>query len=383
MFSLNDYNGRFKPSVRKHDDDSGQQPTCADANSVQFVGCDPKVLAVLDVVEQVADTDATVLITGETGTGKELIARLLHQKNSHRNDRPFISVNCGAIVDTLQESELFGHAKSAFTGASSRKIGKFEAAEGGTIFLDEINAMSMAMQAKLLRILQSGEYSPVGIAKNLYTDVRVVAASNEVLSTLIEEGNFRKDFYYRLNVIRLELPPLREHKTDIPLLITYFLRSYGEAYNKPGVQLHPTVEDLLMRYNYPGNIRELENILHRAFILCRTECISTELLPPELLSQQQCMSETSGKSFLDTKAIEVEGSVCNYCPMRVSEKSFLETKAIVVEKFERRYLISRLMECGGIVSRAAKLCGLSERNFHEKLKKYSIHSRNYRMGFTA
>jgi DNA-binding NtrC family response regulator len=379
MPSLNGYNGRLKRSVNKHEVALVQQPTCSDTISLQYVGRDHRVLAVLDVVEQVADTDATVLITGETGTGKEIIARFLHKKNSHRSGRPFISVNCGAIAETLQESELFGHAKSAFTGASSRKIGKFEAAAGGTIFLDEINAMSIAMQAKLLRILQSGEYSPVGIAENRYTDVRVVAASGEILSALIEEGKFRRDFYYRLNVIRLELPPLRERKTDIPLLINHFLRSYGEVYNKPGLRLHPTVEDLLMKYDYPGNIRELENIIQRAFILCRTDCISPELLPPEILCQQQRMSEASGKSFPETKALDVEDLGCKNCPMHVSEKSFLETKALVVEKFERRYLISRLKECGGIVSRAAKLCSLSERNFHEKLKKYNIDSMNYRI----
>lgn len=358
MPSLKDYSGRLKRSVKKQNGDLVQEPTHSDAISVQFVGRDSKVLEVLNLVKQVADTNATVLITGESGTGKEIIARLLHQKNSNRNDMPFISVNCGAIADTLQESELFGHAKGAFTGATSQKIGKFEAAEGGTIFLDEINEMSNAMQVKLLRILQSGEYSPVGIAENKYIDVRVVAAAGQELSALIEEGKFRKDLYYRLNVIRLDLPPLRERKADIPLLINHFLRSYGDVYNKPCLRLHSTVEDLLMMYNYPGNIRELENIIHRAIILCRTKCISSELLPPEIFSQQHRVSEASGKSFH-------------------------ETKALVVEEFERQYLISRLMECGGIVCRAAKLSGLSERNFHEKLKKYSIDGRSYRIGFRA
>jgi len=354
MSSMNDANGRLKHSVAAHDD----EVDCRDTIPVQFIGRAPKVLEVLDVVEQVADTDATVLITGETGTGKEIIARLLHQKNTTRNGRPFISVNCGAITDTLQESELFGHAKSAFTGASSRKIGKFEAAAGGTIFLDEIHEMSNPMQVKLLRVLQSGEYAPVGMAKNKYIDVRVIAAAGAVLSKLIKEGKFRKDLYYRLNVIRLELPPLRERKTDIPLLINHFLQSYGDVYNKSGIRLHPAAEELLLKYDYPGNIRELENIIQRALILCQTQCISTELLPPEILSRHQCRAEASGKTFH-------------------------ETKALVVEEFERRYLISRLQECGGIVSRAAKLSGLSERNFHEKLKKYSIDSRSFRMGSTA
>lgn len=355
MPSLNDSNGR---SLEKHDDGFVQQGACTDAISVQFVGRDPKVLEVFDIVKQVADTDATVLITGETGTGKEIIARLLHQMNSKRKDRPFISVNCGAIADTLQESELFGHAKSAFTGASSRKMGKFEAAAGGTIFLDEIHEMSNAMQVKLLRILQSGEYSPVGFAKNRYIDVRVVAAAGAVLSELIREREFRSDLYYRLNVLRLELPPLRERKTDIPLLIEHFLESYGDVYNKPGIRLHPTVKDLLMRYDYPGNIRELENIIQRALILCRTDTITTELLPPELLTQKPCL----------------KAAPC---------KTFHETKARVIEEFERQYLISRLKESGGIVSRAAKLSGLSERNFHEKLKKYNIDSGSYRKGLST
>ena len=198
---------------------------------VHFIGRDPKVLELLDMVNRVADTTATVLITGESGTGKELVARLIGERSSRRK-RELVAVNCGAIPESLQESEFFGHVKGAFTGASRRKIGKLELANGGTIFLDEIGEMSRSLQVALLRTMQSGEYSPVGSAETRFCDVRVIAAANRNLLDLVESGEFRKDLYYRLNIIQLEVPPLRERRGDLPLLCDHFVRVLAETHHK-------------------------------------------------------------------------------------------------------------------------------------------------------
>ncbi|OGC02377.1 hypothetical protein A2V82_08610 [candidate division KSB1 bacterium RBG_16_48_16] len=317
-----------------------------------FVGADPKVLAILDLVELVSDTNTTILITGESGTGKEIIARILHERSS-RNSEPFVAVNCGAIAETLQESELFGHCKGAFTGAVARKFGKFEIADSGTVFLDEITEMSPGMQAKLLRILQFGEYAPVGSAENLYCDARIIAATNQDLHSLVMVGRFRHDLYYRLNTIQLELPPLRERKGDIPLLIDHFMKDFKTEYSRKDLEISLGTIEILMGYDFPGNVRELENIIRRAVVLCRDDgCIHPRHLPNEILGK-------NGR--------------CNQKPA-----TFHEAKAQVVEDFERSYLISILIESRGIISRAARITGLSERNFHEKLKKYRIAGKDYR-----
>jgi DNA-binding NtrC family response regulator len=317
--------------------------------SCQFVTRDPAVLEILEVIKQVANTNATVLIVGETGTGKELIAKILHE-NSARHSKPLVAVNCGAVAESLQESELFGHVRGAFTGATTRKIGRFEAAHGGTIFLDEVSEMTKAMQVKLLRILQSGEFAPVGMTENQFCDVRVVAATNEDPLPLIDAGAFRKDLYYRLNIIRIELPALRQRKCDVPLLTAHFLQTFGTMYDKPNLTITPEVSATLAQYDYPGNVRELENIVQRAVILCRGPAITCRELPAEI-----SMPALDGSSL--------------------ATATFHETKDRVVEEFERTFLTSMLSVCGGIVSRAAERCGLSERNFHAKLKKYGIQSK--------
>lgn len=324
-----------------------------DVQSTQLISRDHTLLEILDLVLQVADTDATVLVTGESGTGKDLIARMLHVNGSRRSG-PFVAVNGGAIPEALMESELFGHRKGAFTGAEAHQLGKFEAADKGTIFLDEVSEMSTAMQVKLLRVLQSGEYSRVGEAENLYCDVRVVAASNQDLQKLVDEGRFRADLYYRLNVIRLHLPPLRERVGDVALLTDHFLHLFSKAYHKPKLRLSSAACDVLVRHDYPGNVRELENALHRAVVVCRGNRILPRHLPSELTTEGE-KPELVGGDFHDAK-----------------------NKA--VEDFERRYLTSTLIECGGIVSRAADRSGLSERVFHEKLKKYGIKAKMFRAG---
>ena len=321
--------------------------------SGHFVSNDPRVLEVLELVSQVADTDATVLIIGGSGTGKELIAKALHEQSSRRN-APFLAVNCGAMPETLQESELFGHEAGAFTGAAVRKTGIFEAAHEGTIFLDEISAMSKSLQVKLLRTLQSGEYTPVGMTTNQFCNVRVVAATNEDLRPLIDAGEFRHDLYYRLNIIRVELPPLCERVGDIPLLIDHFLRLFAAAYRKPNVRVHADAQELLQKYDYPGNVRELENIIRRAVILCRDEWIMPRDLAPEV---------SAGRSG---ERIDLP-------------ENFHKAKDRVVDEFERAFLTSILSICGGIVSRAARRSGLSERNFHAKLRKHGIRGQGFRV----
>lgn len=334
--------------------DNNSEPLgiAAQIRSMSFLTQDSRLFEILDVVSQVADTDATVLITGESGTGKEFIARALHENGSRRT-AAFIAVNCGAIAENLQESELFGHVRGAFTGATEDKTGKFEAADGGTIFLDEIPEMSRTLQAKLLRVLQHGEYAPVGFAKNRYCNVRVVAATNQNLQPLIEVGKFRQDLYYRLNIIRLELPPLRQRPGDIPLLITHFLRLFSAAYQKSERHISDEARQKLLEYDYPGNVRELENILRRAVILGRESVITCRQLPPEVLYPRRTDSRTTPASFH-------------------------EAKARAVEEFEQAFLIDVLKQCGGIISRAAQCCGLSERNFHGKLNKYHIHGASFR-----
>jgi len=319
-----------------------------------FVGHDPRIREVLEMTFQIADTDATVLIYGESGTGKEIVARTLHEHSSRRT-APFIAVNCGSLPESLQESELFGHARGAFTGAMLRKVGKFEAAHGGTVFLDEISEMSLSLQVNLLRVLQSGEFSPVGVAENRFCDVRVVAATNQNLQSLIAAGKFRQDLFYRLNIIRLELPPLRERKADIPLLVGHFLNVFGDLYHKPGLLITGEAQESLMLYDYPGNVRELENVIRRAVILCRGSQICLRELAPEVVSGG---TEAPGPTL----------------------RAFHPSKALVVERFEREYLTTVLRECGGIVIRAARRAGLSERNFHAKLRRYGIHSKEYRAG---
>jgi DNA-binding NtrC family response regulator len=320
--------------------------------TARYVSQDLRVLEVLDLARQVADTDATVLITGESGTGKEYIAHQLHEHGSRRHG-PFIALNCGSIAESLQESELFGHLRGSFTGAWEEKRGKFEIAEGGTLFLDEVGEMSRSLQVKLLRVLQYGEYSPVGAAENRFCDVRVVAATNRDLLQLIALGQFRNDLYYRLNIIRLHLPPLRERRGDIPLLITHFLQVFSSVYDKPDLHLTNEAADLLSQYDYPGNVRELENIIHRVVLLCRTRVIMPADLAPEVRSARPA-------------------------PASAALADFHSAKARVIEAFELAYLTDMLAATGGIVCRAAKCAGLSERNFHEKMKKYNLHGEHFR-----
>jgi len=248
----------------------------------EIISASPRMMQLMQVVEKVAGTDHTVLISGESGTGKELVARGIHVK-SERESKPFIAVNCAAIPDDLLESTLFGHAKGAFTGAHSAHEGKFVQADKGTLFLDEIGEMSLRLQAKLLRVLQDGEVEAVGGKEPQKVDVRIVAATNQDLSKLLEDGDFREDLYYRLNVVPLQLPPLRQRKEDIPVLLRFFLRKHSPAVR---IEVDPAVDQILLKYPWKGNVRELENLVKRMIVLRGSDTLSVEDVPPEFLEHR-------------------------------------------------------------------------------------------------
>jgi len=261
---------------------------------------------VFDLLPQIASSDATVLIHGETGTGKELLARAVHSL-SPRKDKPFVPVNCGALPDTLLESELFGYVRGAFTGAGKDKPGRFALAEGGTVFLDEIGDISPALQVRLLRVLQERTYEPLGGTEARHADVRVIAATHRDLASLIRKGAFREDLFYRLNVVKLDLPPLRKRKEDIPLLVEHFVARFNRRQGKSVAGVAPDVMALLMAHDYPGNVRELENIVERAFVLCAEGKIERMHLPPELTGQPTAAPAPAGDTITaQTRAAEAQ-----------------------------------------------------------------------------
>lgn len=322
---------------------------------VGFVGNHPKIVEIMNLVAQVADTDATVLIEGESGTGKELIAQALHF-NSNRKNKKLVAINCGALPENLLESELFGHVRGAFTGAATDKKGKFELADGGTIFLDEIAEMNPMLQVKLLRILQSGEYSPVGCADLRKCDVRIVAATNKDLKKLVQEGKFRDDLYYRLNIIRLQLPPLRERRSDIMVLTQHFLNNFSREFNKRDLVFSQAAERFLVNYDYPGNVRELENFIQRAVLLARGNKIGVEHLSEDIRADIS----------LDEQAEEL------------TNLPFREAKARVIHDFEKDYISQILMKSNGIIRQAARLANMDVKNFHEKMTKLGIQGKKFK-----
>jgi len=320
-----------------------------------MVSQDPKMREVFETIARVAATDATVLITGETGTGKELVARALHY-NSPRRDKQFMAINCGAFPETLLESELFGHEQGAFTGAVATKPGIFEVAHGGTLLLDEIGNVAMAMQVKLLRVIETMEYRRVGGVETRTCNVRIIAATHVNLDAAVHEGVFRRDLFYRLNVVPIWLPPLRERLADIPLLVELFLRRYGPKMN-PGVQdISRDAMRKLFRYSWPGNVRQLEHVVQRALILADEPVILPEHLPIEESEEPD------------------DGDVvpCN------EQLPLGEVKNSLVERLERCYLDKVLRLYRGNVRQTARHAGLSERSIYEKLKKYQIDRRSYK-----
>jgi DNA-binding NtrC family response regulator len=305
----------------------------------------PKMEEVMGLVARVAPSQTTVLIRGESGTGKELVANAIHYA-SPRSGRPWVKVSCAAIPETLLESELFGHEKGAFTGAIQKRLGRFEEADGGSLFLDEIGDLSPSTQVKLLRILQDKEFQRLGSNQSFKTDVRVITATHRNLEEAIQKGLFREDLYYRLNVISITLPPLRERREDISLLIDHFLKKYSEKNQKSISNISKEANALLLRYPYPGNVRELENLIERAVVLCRGEVITTQDLPFHL------KEEKSEKLWEPSK----------------KEKSLPES----LEQIEKDSILNALHQHQGVQTKAAESLGISERVLRYKMKKYRI-----------
>ena len=313
-----------------------------------IVGRSEPMRKVFEMIERVAPTDSTVLVTGESGTGKELVARALHER-SNVSDGPFRPISCGAIPENLIESELFGHEEGAFTGADSDKKGLFRAASGGTVFLDEVGELPENTQVKLLRVLQEKKVKPVGGNQELPVDCRIVAATNKHLREEIQEGNFREDLFYRLNVIPIELPPLRERRKDIPLLIDHFVDKYAESGGNEIEGVEADAKRILMNHSYPGNVRELENIVQRSVTLETGDMISTDVLPYHL--QEDSFEQVTRDIEIPDEGLELEN---------------------MVEQLERQLIDKALERADGVKKEAADQLGISFRSLRYRMKKYDM-----------
>ncbi|GIW46051.1 MAG: hypothetical protein KatS3mg077_3333 [Candidatus Binatia bacterium] len=336
-----------------------------------LVGTCPAMQRVREFIEKVARSDATVLLSGESGTGKELVARAIHSRSS-RAERPFVAVNCGAIPENLIESELFGHAKGAFTGAVQARAGLFRTADGGTIFLDEIGELPLPLQVKLLRVLQERTFNPVGSDSAVSVDVRIIAATNRSLEAEVAAGRFREDLYYRLNVLALSLPPLRERRQDIPLLVRRFLRQFSELHGKNVQRLSVAAARRLQEYHYPGNIRELENIIEHAVALCEGETVHEEHLPEYVLRRPREESvEGPGDSILAPPPASAT-------PPRLELVNGNLDDSLAA--YEKSIILRALAEAGGVKKKAADLLGINYRSFRHRLYKYGLNDPHDRFG---
>lgn len=309
-----------------------------------FISHSAKMEEVLSVAVRAADSKATILISGESGTGKEVLAKSIHYV-SPRKEKPFVAVNIPALPETLLESELFGHEKGAFTGADKSKKGRFELADGGTIFLDEIGDIPINLQVKLLRVLQEHQIERLGSTENLNVDVRIIAATHQNLEEKIKDGSFREDLFYRLNIVSLHIPPLRERREDILPLIEYFIEKYSKENNRNKLTLSKEAVDSLIKYNFPGNVRELENIIERAVVLCRSEAITLNDLP-------NVVKGFKGENEIPQKE---SGSLIDQ-----------------VEELEKKLIFDALSSSNGNQSQAGRMLGLTERNLRYKMQKYGI-----------
>jgi len=307
-----------------------------------FLGTSPQVQKLLSLIEQIAPTKSNVLILGESGTGKSLIAELIH-KNSPRRDGPFISINCAAIPETLLEAELFGYKKGAFTGAVSDKKGLIELANGGTLFLDEIGDLPLGLQAKLLKFLETYEFIPLGDIHKKHVDIRLISATNKDLEKLIKEGKFREDLYYRLSVIELRIPPLRERKEDIPVLVYYFIEQVSKHYNKTVKGITNEALSCLLNYDWPGNVRELKNVIERAVILARDEYIRPQDLPEKIFKTSPSLELGVGKSLKEA-----------------------------LEEYEKLIILNTLKFCNYDKEKSAEVLGIDLATLYRKLKKFGI-----------
>ena len=351
---------------------NGQNSATAERSSAPIldgmIGDGPAMNEVYRLTRQVASTTATVLLLGETGTGKELVARALHEL-SPRASGPFIRVNCGALSESLLESELFGHVKGAFTSAHENRTGRFEAAHGGTIFLDEINSMSYTLQVKLLRVLQEQEFERVGDTKTIRVDCRIVAATNRDLLDEIDAGTFREDLYYRLNVVPIYLPPLHNRPEDIPALVTFFARKYAANNNRSAPKIAPDVISMMQTYAWPGNVRELQNYIERATVLCTSDTLTLDLFPPHVrglaplrLSRTRSGGITTMCSELVTLGLLDAGEEAQDVHERV------------VSLVERELILQVLKTCQGTQTKAAARLGINRNTLHKKISDYRLES---------
>jgi DNA-binding NtrC family response regulator len=316
----------------------------------------PRMHAIFELISHVAQTPTTVLIEGETGTGKEQVARAIHNSCPLRTG-PLVAVNCAALPENLLESELFGHEKGSFTGAVGMRKGRFEMADGGTIFLDEVGDVPASMQAKLLRVLQERQFERVGGTDTVEVDVRVIAATNRSLLQMVKQGKFREDLYYRLNVVKIDLPPLHERAEDIPLLVSHFMQKYARPDGGPK-HIAPEAMEVLLKYRWPGNVRELENVIERACVTTREDTIRAETLPADLL--------TAAPSKGSAPPIDLTRPMSEQLPE-------------VIEAFEKRYIRRALKKVRGHVGRCARICGISRRSMTAKIAQYNIDKKLFKL----
>jgi formate hydrogenlyase transcriptional activator len=339
-----------------------QEEIRSEHNFEEIVGNSPALISVLRSVDQVAATDSTVLILGETGTGKELIARAIHDRST-RKERTLVKVNCSAISAGLVESELFGHMKGAFTGALERRTGRFELADGGTIFLDEVGELPLETQVKLLRILQEREFEPVGSSHSIKVDVRVIAATNRDLKEAMQEGRFRSDLFYRLNVFPVQVPPLRDRRSDIHLLVKFFLGRFSKKFGKKVDGVSQPTMDRLVRYSWPGNIRELENVIERAFVLSQGPVLELEY---ELESEPASRVNPGITETFAAEVQPVDGS-----PSRLP----------TLEEVERSHILAALKLTSGVIEGpkgAAKILNLNPNTLRNRMEKFGIKRSDHR-----
>ena len=316
----------------------------------EIIGQSEAIKEVFDRIEKVGTTDVTVLIEGESGSGKELVARELHKRSKRRNE-PLIIMNCAAVPETLIESELFGHEKGAFTGAAERRSGKFELANKGTIFLDEIGDMSVSTQSKLLRVLQEQKFERLGGAETLAVDVRIISATHRDLEEEIEEGRFREDLYYRIKVVNIKIPPLRHRKEDIPLLVNRFIQYFSEEHQKRIVSISNEAMKILISYNWPGNVRQLKNVIESALVLANNEILDTTDLPEEI-------------KHPENNAMTLKNVDYNL--------SFRDAKKMLIENFERDFIKKKLEEFSGNISRTAEALDMHRQNLQQKIRDLRI-----------
>lgn len=333
-----------------------------------LIGSSSAMEDVYRTIRRVARSSASVLLLGDTGTGKELVATAVHQL-SQRNGGPFVRVNCGALSESLLESELFGHVRGSFTGAFDNRTGRFEAAHGGTIFLDEINSTSLQLQVKLLRVLQEREFERVGDTETIQVDTRVIAAANCDLMEEVLVNRFREDLYWRLNVVPIHIPPLRDRKDDVPELVAHFLTIYSELNDRYVVHIQPQAMELLQEYDWPGNVRELQNYIERAIVMADGDELEVDLLPDVVVNRKSPQKKLSRRVDLEQLTFEVvEQGLSEAGP---SEDAL---HAKIVNRIERELIAQVMISCNNVQTKAAAKLGINRNTLHKKLKEYNLDS---------